>query len=105
MDGGGEEMVEQFIEPFLPGSLGQFRLGTRDENASARLRIEQPLAFQFGINPGDRVRIDDQRPREVADRGEPFVGRQAAPGRSLPAVAGQSAGKSPIGWKDRFEIP
>ena len=72
-----------------------------DEHAQALPRVQNALPLQVGIDPGNRVRIDHQRARKLADRGEPLVGLEPAPRDGLADLMAQlPANRQPAGRVD-----
>ncbi len=74
MNGLRQKAIEGLAEPLLADFPRQFAAGLGHEHAQPGPRVQNPLPFQLGVYPGDGVRIDDQGPRKLADRGEPLLG-------------------------------
>ncbi len=56
----GKEQIESLLQPLFADLLGQLGLRRGDEHSQPRPRVEQAFTFQLGIDPGNRVRVDDQ---------------------------------------------
>ena len=90
VDGLGQEPVDAACRSCCCRDLaGQLRAWPGDEHAQAGPRVQHALPLQLGVDPGDRVRIDHQRPRQLADRRQPLLGLELAPRDRLANLAGQ----------------
>jgi hypothetical protein len=46
----------------------------RTNDPAAGTGLDHPVAFEFAVRPGDRIRVDGQIERERFDRGQLFAG-------------------------------